>query len=363
MITELSLDLTASRRCQVHVGPGASSRLPHVWRQRWKTAALIGDANVLGLYGERVADSLAQVAGRVLRVHFPPGEAHKTRRTKELLEDRLLSRGLDRHGCVVALGGGISLDVAGFVAATYLRGVDYVSIPTSLLAQVDAAVGGKTGLNTDRGKNLIGAFWQPRAVLVDPELLPTLPSSEWCNGLAEMVKHAFIADAPFFCWLEQHAASLGRPSVVDQHPLLRCVQIKARVVQQDEREAGLRAVLNFGHTVGHALESASGHALPHGRAVALGMLLEGELARELCGLPRPALDRLAALLGAMELDLSRPALPWEALLPYLGVDKKRQDGELRMALPRELGAMAGADQGYTVAVPLQRLRRAYEGGP
>ena len=361
MITELTLDLTSTRRCEILVGPGASAKLPDVWRRRWQTAAVIGDENVIKLFGQRISQCLEGVAGRVIVADFPPGEGHKTRRTKALLEDRLLDQGLDRRGCVVALGGGISLDMAGFVAATFMRGVDFVSVPTSLLAQVDASVGGKTGVNTDGGKNLVGAFWQPAAVLVDPKLLPSLPAAEWCNGLAEMVKHAFIADEDLFSWLEQHAASVGQPTVMDAHPLRRCVEIKADVVRQDEREAGLRAILNFGHTVGHALESASGHALSHGRAVALGMLLEGALARELCGLSRAALDRLGALLAELGLDLSRPALPFAALLPYLGVDKKRQGEELRMALPCGTGRMAGADQGYTVAVPLDRLRRVYEG--
>ncbi len=363
MTTELTIDLSTSRRCLILIGRGACARLPDVWRQRWKTAAIIGDRNVMALYGEGVAWNLDGVADRVVMADFPAGEVYKTRRTKQLLEDRLLSVGMDRGGCVVALGGGISLDVAGFVAATFLRGVDYVSVPTSLLAQVDAAVGGKTGVNTPRGKNLVGAFWQPRAVLVDPELLPTLPPDEWCNGLAEMVKHAVIADEELFCWLEGHAASLREPAVVDEHPLRRCVQIKADVVQQDEREAGLRAILNFGHTVGHALESATGHALSHGRAVALGMLEEGELACRLCGWPRTDLSRLRALLHALGLDLSRPEVSFDALLPYLGADKKRQGGQLRVALPRALGEMAGEDQGYTVTVSPDQLRRVYEGDP
>ena len=361
MTTEITLETGTKHTCRVLVGPGALGRLPEVWRPRWRTAAIIGDSDVVARFGQRVARALRGVTERVLVTDFAPGEAHKTRATKERLEDRLLAEGLDRQGCVVALGGGISLDVAGYVAATFLRGVDLVSVPTSLLAQVDAAVGGKTGVNTDRGKNLVGAFWQPTAVLVDPELLPSLPADEWCNGLAEMVKHAVIADAELFTWLQRHAADLSAPSVVPAHPLLRCVQIKAGVVQRDEREAGLRAVLNFGHTVGHALEGASGHALPHGRAVALGMMVEGALAHELCDFPATDLARLGALLDALGLEMSRPAIPFDDLLPYLGVDKKRQAGDLRVALPRALGEMAGADDRYTVAVEPDRLRRAYEG--
>ena len=357
----MTLELSAGRRCEIHVGPGVCAALPSLWRRRWRDAAVIGDARVLGLYGDLLRQTLAGCTERVLLAEFPPGEAHKTRRTKQQLEDRLLGAGLDRHGCIVALGGGISLDLAGFVAATYMRGVEFVSLPSSLLAQVDAAVGGKTGVNTDHGKNLVGAFWQPSAVLVDPRLLVTLPEQEWGNGLAEMVKHAVIADAALLDWIEDHAESLRRPGAVDPHPLRRCIEIKAEVVRRDEREGGLRAVLNFGHSVGHALESATDHALPHGRAVALGMLVEGAVARALCGFPAAQLRRLRALLERLGLDLTLPhGVSLAQLLPYLGADKKVRGGALRMALPAAVGSMAGADQGYTLEVSPEQLRRAWE---
>jgi 3-dehydroquinate synthase len=314
----------------------------------------------MDLYGGRVAELLQPVTGEVLRCSFPPGEAHKTRDTKQTLEDRLLAAGLDRQCCVVGLGGGISLDLAGFVAATFLRGVPWVGLPTSLLAQVDASVGGKTGVNTPWGKNLVGAFHQPALVLMDSELLATLPPKEWANGLAELVKHAVIADAALWGWIEDNLERLRRPGKMDPHPLRRCVEIKAAVVRRDEREGGLRAVLNFGHTVGHALEGACGAAMPHGRAVALGMLVEGALARDLCGFPEADLARLRSVLAGLGLDLQPPALSLERLAPYLRLDKKRRAGELRLALPTAIGEMAGAGSGYTVAVTAERLRRAWE---
>ncbi|MBW2535402.1 MAG: 3-dehydroquinate synthase, partial [Deltaproteobacteria bacterium] len=266
---------------------------------------------------------------------FPPGERSKTRATKQQLEDRLLDSGFDRHGCIVALGGGISLDLAGFIAATYMRGVDHVNIPTSLLAQVDACVGGKTGVNTPAGKNLIWAFHQPAAVLVDPYYLDTLPAPQWPGGLAELIKHAVIAEPELMDWLESHAADLcGPPWQAGDHPIVRGVAIKGDIVERDELEHGLRSVLNYGHTVGHALEKASQHELGHGQAVAIGMVVEGHVAGDLCGFPRNELQRLCRLLQAVGLP-TRPPEPadFDGLLPFLRSDKKRRDETVQLALP------------------------------
>jgi len=356
----LILEFEGRRRCEVRVARGCVDALGALWRPQWRTAALVGDANVLGIHGERVRRLLEATAPRVVVCGFPPGEDHKTRETKATLEDRLMAEGLDRQSCVVALGGGISLDLAGFVAATFLRGVPYINVPTSLLAQVEAAVGGKVGVNTASGKNLVGAFHQPAAVLVDSDFLATLPAKQWPNGLAEMIKHSMIADAGLFAWMEQNTRALARPGEMDDHPLARCVEIKSAVVQQDEQERGQRSILNFGHTVGHALEAATAHHLAHGRAVALGMVLEGELACGVCGLPRPHQQRLIQLLASLGIDTRPPALPFTELVPFLEIDKKRQGGALRMALPLRIGEMAGGQQGYTVEVELERLRQVWE---
>lgn len=359
----LVLELGSGRRSTVLVGPGARSALGEVWPAGRDQAAVIGDANVLALYGGELVARLGPLAREVALLPFPPGEAHKTRETKARLEDELLSRGfVRRRVCVVACGGGISLDLAGFVAATYMRGVPWVSLPTSLLAQVDAAVGGKTGVNTDRGKNLVGAFHQPAAVLVDPELLRTLPPAEWGCGLAELVKHAVIADEALFDWIEAHAEELARPaSALEAYPLRRSVEIKAGIVERDELEHGLRAVLNFGHTVGHALEKATRPALDHGRAVAIGMGVEGRLACALRGFPVEAQLRLEGCLARLGLPTAPPSLPFTELAPFLTLDKKRQDAQLAIALPDRLGTLAGPAGPYTVPVSLPALERAFAG--
>ena len=361
---------SAWRRIDVHwageglstviVGDGASAALGELWERSWHEAAIVADAQVMALHGAALGERLARLVRRVVCCEFPAGEPHKSRATKEQVEDRLLGQGFGRDGCVVALGGGISLDLAGFVAATYLRGVPSVYVPTSLLAQVDAALGGKTGVNTPHGKNLVGAFHQPRLVLVDPGYLGTLPPSERANGLAEVVKHAVIADAALFAWLEAHARELGAPSELDQHAITRCLEIKGEIVAADEREQGRRAVLSFGHTIGHALEAASAHRLAHGQAVAVGMLVEGRVACGCRSFSEAELGRLRRVLGALGLPDSVPELDFERLCPFLGIDKKRRQAELRLALPSAIGRASPDPAEPTVAIALDALRRAWE---
>jgi 3-dehydroquinate synthase len=333
----------------IRIGRGALRDLPKVWDRRWTRAAIIGDRNVIRLFGDLVKRHVAGLAPEPIILDFAPGERHKTRRTKEMLEDRLLAARFPRDGVVVGLGGGISLDVAGFVAATYMRGVATVYLPTTLLAIVDAAIGGKTGVNTGAGKNLIGAFHMPSAILADTELLATLPLGEWKNGLAEIVKHGVVADRALFSWLERNADSISSPSANATHPIRRSIEIKTAIVSADERERGRRAVLNFGHTVGHAIERASGYSISHGRAVAAGMLVEAAVAQRLCCFPRADLDRLAALLH--RLGFRRvPRLPVAALFAAMLVDKKSRRGEIRMSLPRWIGSMHRSGAEWTVPV-------------
>jgi 3-dehydroquinate synthase len=359
MLKDWIITYDRHHQTRVRVGRGAAQRLADIWQPSWREAAIIGDATVMSIYGPNIARQLEPLVRRVEIINFPPGEIHKTRATKEVIEDQLLNLGVSRQTCVVALGGGISLDLAGFVAATYLRGVPYINIPTSLLAQVDAAIGGKTGVNTAQGKNLVGAFHQPSAVLIDSNFLPTLSPVEWPNGLAEMVKHAVIADAELFQWMEEHVKALGQPGLMDDYPLQRSVEIKTTIVQSDERESGRRSLLNFGHTVGHAMERATEHHLSHGRAVAMGMVIEARLAAKLTGIPLKEVDRLAKLLLDLYLDIKPPVLPFERLLSYLSSDKKRKEGELYMALPVRLGEMA-SEEGFTIGVPLQLLEEVWE---
>lgn len=343
---------------QVYIGRGAWRRLPGLWQDDWRQAVVVGDERVLRLFGGRVVQLLRQAAIPVKLLSFPAGEASKTRGTKSRLEDAMLRAGLGRDCCLVALGGGVSLDLGGFVAATYLRGIDSIYLPTTLLAQVDAALGGKTGVNTPAGKNLVGAFHQPQAILMEPESTATLSQTQWRNGLAELVKHAVVGDAALFRLLEKDAGRLRRPGILAGLLLRRAVQVKLEVIEQDERERGRRVILNFGHTIAHALEAASGWRIGHGRAVARGMLVEARLA-ELLGVARegPA-KRLRILLGRLGLVRGRRLPGWTRLRPFLSSDKKRQAGRLHLPLLQGIGRMAGGP-GWSHPVSERDLERAW----
>lgn len=357
----IGLNLSGGGQTAVHIGAGAVDSLSAVWSDPWSDAVLIGDRAVLDLYADRVASEAHRRARRVHVLDFPPGEQSKCRETKARLEDVMLEAGVDRQSCVVAIGGGISLDLAGLVAATYMRGISWIAIPTSLLAQVDACVGGKTAVNTRHGKNLIGAFHHPRHVLVDPTLLGTLPPAEWANGLSEAIKHAVIADPALFDWIESHAQDILAPTTSCVHLLRRCLEIKCEVVRQDEREAGRRAILNFGHTAAHAIERASGYRRPHGQAVAAGMRIEAAISRRLCGFPAGDVARLSLLLDKLGLDGAGP-LAFERAKPYFARDKKRSDDLVRMSLPASIGRMADPDGTFTVPVACETIREAWDEG-
>ena len=287
-----------------------------------------------------------------------PGEASKSRARWGALTDRLLDLGYGRDAGIVALGGGVVGDLAGFVAASYQRGVAWLQVPTSLLAMVDASVGGKTGVDTPEGKNLIGTFHPPVAVLADPAALRTLHRSHLGAGLVEALKHGLVADADYFAWIEQHAeALLGGDVTLLTELVIRSVRIKAAIVSSDERDAGRRAILNAGHTVGHAIERLTGYTMPHGDAVAIGLVVEALLAHRL-GLAERGLG--PALKMALE-RLDRPTLldpAWEddALLEAMSHDKKVRAERLRFALPKAIGAMAGADSNWTVPVSKDVIR-------
>jgi 3-dehydroquinate synthase len=334
----------------VHVEAGILARLGDLTGRHLpgRRVALIADASVHRLLAEgRLAG--AHWDGAVLT--FPPGERHKTRETWGRLTDELLRLGFGRDSGIVALGGGVAGDLAGFVAATYMRGIPCLQVPTTLLAMLDASVGGKTGVDTPEGKNLIGAFHPPVAVLADPLVLATLPDREYRAGLAEAVKHGLIADREYFAWIEGSVAALrARDPAALQHLVRRSVEIKAEVVGEDEREAGRRAILNAGHTVAHALERATDFRLPHGEAVGLGLVAEAALATGL-GLASPeAGARLAALLERLGLPtrVGEP-LGEERILAAMGSDKKNRAGGVRFALPRGVGTMGGGPEWTTEA--------------
>jgi len=304
---------------------------------RGPKAALVTDSRVAGLYLEPALESLRAARLEATSAVVPPGEGSKTLARAGELYDALLQAGLDRGSVLVALGGGVVTDLAGFVAATYMRGIAWVAVPTTLLAQVDASVGGKTAVDHPECKNLIGAFHQPSAVLCDVATLATLPDEELRNGLVEVVKHAVIRDADLFKDLERRAdALLARDPAVLEPIVARNVRIKVEVVAADERESGLRRILNYGHTIGHALESLMG--LAHGRAVALGMMAEARIAERRGLVGRAVVERQKALLERFGLPVSLPTgADAERCLAIVRHDKKAEAGRMRFVLPEAIG--------------------------
>ena len=277
------------------------------------------------------------------------------------LTDQMLGKGYVRDSAVIALGGGVVGDLAGFVAATFMRGIPVVQVPTTLVAMVDASIGGKTAVDTFAGKNLVGAFHPPAAVLIDPQLLATLPLRELRAGFAEIIKHGVIADEPYLFQVANSASDLlsngGSMSDMMVSLIVRSVEIKAEIVSRDEREEGLRKVLNFGHTIGHAVEMASGYSLLHGEAVAIGMALESRLAERIglaqTGTAATVIRTLQA--AGLPTDLPKDFGP-EAVIEAMRSDKKGRSGKMMFALPLRIGAMAGEDTGWTVPVGDDQLR-------
>ncbi len=303
-------------------------------------AAVITDENVEQPHATAVAASLAESGATVDVAVVQSGEASKSVEMAEQLWRKLLELHADRKSVIVAVGGGVIGDLAGFVAATYARGLSFVQVPTTLLAQVDSSVGGKVGINLPGAKNMVGAFWQPLGVLLDTQVLYTLPEREYRAGLAEVVKYGVILDADFFEYLEQHVDALnGREDDVLQYVVARCCRLKADVVEQDEREeTGLRAVLNYGHTFCHAIEAVTGYGeFLHGEAVSIGMLCASRLAERLGRVDAKFTRRQHDLLAALGLPTKTPDLDHDQLLAAMQRDKKVQHGRLRFVLPTKMG--------------------------
>ena len=316
--------------------------------------AIITDSTVGPIWGARLAAGFSTSEISVLTV--TAGESHKSRDSWATLTDQLSSTGYGRDTTVVALGGGMIGDLAGFVAATYMRGITLVHVPTTLLAMVDAAHGGKTGVDTVGGKNLVGAFHPPAAVFIDTEVLGTLPLREFQAGLAEILKHGIVKDAQYFSDAVAELPGLLSQSEASGDKLLRLivrsVEIKTGIVAADERDQGLRKILNFGHTLGHGIEAASGYSLLHGEAVAIGMCAEARAA-ERAGIAEAGTAE--AVRGAVCLAGLPTALPLDVgvdrVMQLARADKKKLLGELEYALPERIGRMAGADSGWTLRLP------------
>ena len=344
------------------IGPGLLGQLDGIVREYCPAAAyaVISDSHVGKIFGEDVVQRLSAIGYRAELFTFPAGEWNKTRDTWASLSDRMLAAHFGRDSAVIALGGGVVNDVAGFVAATYLRGVSLVQVPTTLLAMIDSSIGGKTGVDVPAGKNLLGAFHQPRVVIADPELLGSLSSAQLAAGLAEAVKHGVIADAEYFGFLEgEYAAIFAKHAPALERVVRRSVEIKAAVVAHDEREKGKRAILNFGHTVGHAIETTSKYEVLHGEAVAIGMVYEGRLAETLGIAAVGTAQRIKSALERLNLPVDRPdASRVDELVEAMRADKKVRAGEIRLALPRAIGVAHGDDaNGWTVPVPEATIRQ------
>lgn len=336
------------RSYPITIGPGVMERIGASLKDSAiaKRFAIISDDNVAALYGERVQLTLRQAGVACELIVFPHGEANKNLSTIGRLASELAERGFDRGDGLLALGGGVTGDITGFLAAIYMRGIPFVQVPTSLLAQVDSSVGGKTGVDIPQGKNLIGAFYQPRAVFIDTTALNTLPAEELLGGMAEVIKYGASIDADFFTWLGQNRQTiLALDSAVVVPMIRRCCEMKASVVERDEREGGLRRILNFGHTIGHAVEAASGYSLIHGFAVAIGMLAAAKLAVRSGYADAGVAADISALLQAYNLPTAIPQEYDRTILRnYLQTDKKTIGGRVFFVLPEQIGTVRITDQ-------------------
>ncbi len=332
-----------SRSYQIKIGSGLLASLGAECRrlELGRRCALVSDRNVAPLYSKTAQSALAKAGFEALPITVPAGETAKSLKTVQACYDQLAAHRLERKSFIVALGGGVVGDLAGFLAATYLRGIPFVQVPTTLLAQVDSSVGGKVGVNLKAGKNLVGAFYQPRLVLCDLDTFKTLPDREYRSGLAEVIKYGIIYDAALFRRLERQLPGLlKRETNAVAAVVARCCAIKAEVVGQDETEGGLRAILNFGHTIGHGLEAISHYGkYLHGEAISIGQVAAAKLSSQVMGLPVSEVERVRDLLARAGLPtrVSLRAKEREQLLNAMKLDKKVSGGEVKFVLARRIG--------------------------
>lgn len=310
-----------------------------------RRAVIVSNPSVYKLYGAAVSAGLASHALQTHVVEIPEGEIHKTLKSAEHLYDRLIEERCDRQTLLVALGGGVIGDLTGFVAATYQRGVPYIQIPTTLLSQVDSSVGGKTAVNHPRGKNLIGAFYQPRVVVIDIDCLKSLPPEEFRAGLAEVIKYGVIADPELFAYLETHAEKiLEQDTECLTHIIETSCAIKAGVVERDETESNYRMILNFGHTIGHAIEALTSYSkFKHGEAIAIGMVYAAKLSRQMGKCSAEVVARIQALVKRLGLPHQLPEFPSQDYIDTMRLDKKARDNKIKFILARAIGSVEIVD--------------------
>ena len=337
----LHVDL-ASRSYPIYIGTNLLEQKalfePHL--KSSTTVYIVSNTTVAPLYAKTLINTLSQLGKTVRLLELPDGESFKDWQHLQLIFDELLAHGADRQSMIIALGGGVVGDMAGFGAASFMRGIRFIQVPTSLLAQVDSSVGGKTGINHPLGKNMIGAFHQPVAVIADLNTLRTLPPRELSAGLAEVIKHGAIADADFLDWIEANTGALiACDTDAMAHAVLRSCEIKSAVVSADEREGGIRATLNFGHTFGHAIESGLGYGeWLHGEAVGCGMVMAADLSARLGHISKADAQRLKRIIASMHLPISPPKLGSQRFMELMQVDKKTEAGQIRYITLGSIGA-------------------------
>jgi 3-dehydroquinate synthase len=359
MARQINVHLKASidRSYQIAINPKVLADMASVLSRKWmgRSVFIITDSIVSGLYGQRLQNDLTDSGFEVILVDFPSGEQSKNASVIHALHTQLLTNSIRRNSLIIALGGGVVGDVAGYVAATILRGVKFIQVPTTLLSQVDSSVGGKVGIDHPLGKNLIGAFHQPSAVFIDPTVLKTLSEKEFRNGLAEVVKIAAALDISFFSFIERNARKITRTNVKLLSEIIRrSVALKAAVVEKDEHESGIRKVLNLGHTIGHALEAASNYSLKHGEAVSLGIVAESRLAVKLGLLREVDYKRVVKLLTTLKLPTRIPQIKNKTkFFRTLGTDKKSEGAQNMFVLLNGIGKSA-----IGVEVPMELIARA-----
>ena len=323
------------RSYPIHIGSGLISK-PELFKPYIanKSVFIVSNTTVAPLYSKKLINTISEDAKSIHEVILPDGESYKDWATLQKIFDAMLANGADRKSVIIALGGGVIGDMAGFAAASFMRGIRFIQVPTTLLSQVDSSVGGKTGINHPLGKNMVGAFYQPQAVIADLDTLKTLPPKELAAGLAEVIKHGAIADGEFLTWIEKNQDALNAcdPKAME-HAVRRSCEIKSQVVAQDEKEGGLRAILNFGHTFGHAIEAGMGYGeWLHGEAVGCGMVLAADLSVRVGLLSEADASRLKKIIAALRLPTVPPKLGVDRYMELMSVDKKAEGGEVRYIL-------------------------------
>lgn len=339
---KVNLDKEVSTSYEIYIGREILDRIGMIIAKSDIASRyiVITDSNVSDLHGERFLRALSDMGIQADMIEFPAGEASKNVDVMLDIIKKLLDMGVDRRSALIALGGGVVGDIAGFVASTYMRGIPYIQVPTTLLAQVDSSIGGKTGIDLSVGKNLLGAFYQPKGVFIDLSFLQTLPPREFNNGMAEIVKYGIIEDTELFSLLEDEAKTIKSGNMAFLETVIgRSCRIKKSIVETDEKEAGLRRILNFGHTIGHGIEAESGYTLSHGEAVSIGMAAAAMISGKLNYLPSGDMKRIRKLEEALGLPCSIPDfLSTEGILSRLKTDKKKHGNAINFVLLKKLGS-------------------------